>query len=223
MTAADPRRKQLDDLYGFAQPEAIDEEKPHRLEIAQDAYGTVILNPTGPVHVETTHGACPLAESDLDDQESESARIHREWHAEHLRDREFVRATRIAATGRERVLLQKLLALGAKVPHVREVWAMGLLYMEDDALRIKRPKSFPWLGAFAFFIMAVASAPLGAQAILMEGKSPIWLLPFALFSAGIGYGGWSAKAFIQPWRLVTRLRPFVDALNTDTEKSSRCP
>lgn len=216
MTAADPRRKQLDDLYGFAQPETTDESKPHGVAIARDSHGPVIVNPTGTVHV-ATHGACPLGDPGLC-QESEAARIHNQWQAEHLRDQEFVQATRIAATGYERVLLQRLLALGAKVSHVREVWAMGLLYMEADTLLIKRPKYFPWLGSIAFFIMALASAPLGAQAILMEGKSPIWLLPFALFSAGIGYGGWCAKTFIQPWRLVTRLRPFVDELNSDAEK-----
>lgn len=216
MTAADPRRKQLDDLYGFAQPEAADDSKSHQVAIARDSIGPVIVNPTGPVHV-ATHGTCPLGDPGLC-QASEAARIHLQWQVEHLRDQEFVQATRIAATGNERVLLQKLLALGAKVPHVREVWAMGLLYTEADALMIKRPKSFPWIGAISFCIVAFASAPLGAQAILMEGKSPLWLLPFALFSAGIGYAGWCAKTFIQPWRLVTRLRPFVDALNSDAGK-----
>jgi hypothetical protein len=124
-----------------------------------------------------------------------------------------VQATRIAATGKERVLLQQLMALDAKERHVREAWMMQLLYRDGDLLRIKRPRWFPWVGVAAFLLVALASLPLGAQAVLLKGPSPLWVLPFALFVAGIGYGGWCAKAFILPWLVVAKLGPVVDKLN----------
>jgi hypothetical protein len=154
----------------------------------------------------------------MQSEEQESRELtHEEWLKEHQQDQEFIKATRIAVTRPERLLLQRLICLGARHEHIRELWDMHLLLRQDAGeLVIKRPRWLVWAGAGVFVSMAAAALPLAAQAILLSTRSPLWFFAFAMFVASIAWAGWCSLGFIRPWRLVKRLQPLVDQVNRTT-------
>ena len=142
------------------------------------------------------------------------ALTHEEWLREHQQDQEFIKATRIAATRPERILLERLICLGVRPEHVRELWSMRLLLRQDEGgLVIKRPRWLVWAGSAAFMTMAAASLPLAAHAVLLSNRSPLWFVAFVLFAVCIAWAVWCGLSFIRPWRLAKRMKPLVDQVN----------
>jgi len=143
----------------------------------------------------------------------EVAKVHEAWRLEHERDAEFVRETRIAATGPERVALQRLLCMGAKTKQIKELWQCGLLRHEAGKLATRRPRFYPIFGIVAGSVVWVGAAFYLGMFLVAKPRSTAEIAGFLMFVSMTILGVHAAWSMIRPWLAVERIRPLVSNCN----------
>lgn len=143
----------------------------------------------------------------------EAARVHETWRQNHERDKEFIRETRIAAVGHERVALQRLLTHGAKTKQVKELWQVGLLRYEDGVLKTRQPRTYPIAGASAGALIGAIAAFYLALFFVAKPGTAAQGISMLMFVAMVGYGVYAVQSLIRPWMTVARVAPLVAIAN----------
>lgn len=168
---------------------------------------------------QTLHLELNIQPAQTDKPLDEAAQVHNEWRISHERDKEFVRETRIAAVGGERVALQRLLTHGAKAKQIKELWQIGLLRYEDGRLTTRRPRSYPIAGVTAGALMGAIAAFYLLVFVAAESGTSGQGVAMLMFVAMTVYGVYAIQNLFRPWMAVAKVQPLVDRVNRTGEES----